>query len=153
MTMKAATAIRMTLITTPASSSPKPIRNPAPPRLPGAIVHPQDGRAHDISKPRVIGTERLLELALLVLRQRHGALPRNSGGDTRADVRLTTRLYPRSERKRACGKSTPQPGPRAARRTGRGATPGTPCISPRALHITELDLCLYRAHGVGLRRS
>jgi hypothetical protein len=40
-------------------------------------VHPRVGRLYGVSKPRVTGAERLLdllELALLVFRERHGTL-------------------------------------------------------------------------------
>ena len=46
------------------------------------VVHPRVGRSYGVSKPRVIGAERLLdllELAPLMLRERHGALQWNSG--------------------------------------------------------------------------
>jgi hypothetical protein len=74
----------MTLIITPASSSPTPDHEPQRRRDdPAPVVHPRAGRLYGVSKPRVTGTERpldLLKLALLMVRKRHGALRWNSGG-------------------------------------------------------------------------
>src|SRR5258708_6697848 len=45
---------------------------------PAPVMHPRVGRAYGLSKPRITSAERrldLLELAPLVLRERHGALP------------------------------------------------------------------------------
>jgi hypothetical protein len=63
MTTKPATAIRMTLITTLASSSPTAIRNPER-RLgaPALVAYPRVGRVDGAGKPRVVGTKRLLDL-------------------------------------------------------------------------------------------
>ena len=50
---------------------------------PALVAHPRVGRRYGVSKPRVIGAEPLLDLleqALLVLRERHGALRWNPGG-------------------------------------------------------------------------
>jgi hypothetical protein len=52
-------------------------------------MHSRVGRTYGVSKPRVIGAERLLELALLVLRERHGA-SMNSGGTL--SLTFTSRL-------------------------------------------------------------
>ena len=61
---------------------------------PALVVHPRVGRVHGLSKPRVTGAERLLdllELALLVLRERHDALrwKLRQGRDALVGVRLT----------------------------------------------------------------
>ena len=50
---------------------------------PALVMHPRVGRVHGFSKPRVTGVKRLLdllELALLMLRERHGALHRTRRG-------------------------------------------------------------------------
>src|SRR6516225_7948928 len=64
---------------------------------PALVVHPRVGRLHGVSKPRVTGAERLLdllELALLVFRERHGTLRCNPSGDALARIRLTAGLMP-----------------------------------------------------------
>ena len=77
MTTKPATPIQMYLVTTPATQHPdaqqEPQRGLDDPAL---VVHARIARADGVGEPRIIGVERLLnllELALLVLRERHGA--------------------------------------------------------------------------------
>src|SRR6516225_3460263 len=54
---------------------------------PALVVHPRVGRLYGVSKPRVTGAERLLdllELAPLMFRERHGTLQCNPGGEALA---------------------------------------------------------------------
>src|SRR5712691_9064410 len=65
------------------------------------VVHPRVGSAHCVSEPRVIGIEcllDLLELALLVLRQRHGASHRTHAGTGSLTFTSRPGLCPEYER-------------------------------------------------------
>src|SRR5262249_32964469 len=72
---------------------------------PALVVHPRIGRVYGVSKPRVADAERLLdllELTLLMLRERHGALPCNQT-DAFAGIPARPPGLMTTVRERACG--------------------------------------------------
>ena len=94
MTAKPVTATGMTFDHDPGEQQPDAGHQPQRRRDdPAPVVHPRVGRSHGVSEPRVIGAQRLLdllELAPLMLRERHGALRWNP---RRATLSLTGIAY------------------------------------------------------------